>query len=60
MDWSETNSRQWPQRVTFFSQTVMHENQHPSLCLEETKLINLICYYIWQEGTSTMTTDFLT
>ena len=60
MDWSGTNSRQWPQCVTTFSQTVMRENQHSSLYLEETLLINLICYYIWQEGTSTMTMDFLT
>ena len=42
------NSHQWQQHVITSSQTVMQENRHSLLCLEETQSINLTCYYIQQ------------
>ena len=58
MDWSETNSHQWQQHVITSSQTVMQENLHSLLCLEETPSINLTCYYIQQDNIFMTIMDF--
>ena len=58
MDWSGMNSHQWQQHVITSSQTVMQENRHSLLCLEETRSINLTCYYIQQGDIFMMTMDF--
>ena len=57
-DWSGMNSHQWQQHVITSSQTVMQENRHSLLCLEETQSINLTCYYIQQGDIFMMTMDF--
>ena len=44
--------------ATACSRTAMPENQHSSLCLEETRSINLTCYYTQQGDTFTMTMDY--
>ena len=58
MDWSGMNSHQWQQHVIISSQTAMPGNQHSSLCLEETRSINVTCYYTQQGDTFTMTMDY--
>ena len=56
LEWDD--SHQWQQHIITSSQTVMQENRHSLLCLEETQSINLTCYYI-QQGDIFMTTmDF--
>ena len=57
-DWSGTNSHQWQWHVITSSRTAMPENQHSSLCLEETPSINSTCYYTQQGDTFTMTMDY--
>ena len=52
LEWDEQ------QHVITSSQTVMQENRHSLLCLEETRSINLTCYYIQQGDIFMMTMDF--
>ena len=48
-DWSGMNSHQWQQHVITSFQTVMQENLHSLLCLEETPSISLTCYCMQQD-----------
>ena len=58
MDWSGMNSHQWQQHVITSSQTVMQENLHSLLCLEETPLISLTCYCMQLDDIFMMIMDF--
>ena len=52
------NSPQWQQHVTISFQTVMQENLHSLLCLEEIPLISLTCYCMQLDAIFTMKMDF--
>ena len=58
MDWSGMNSHQWQQHVTTSSQTVVQENLHSLLCLEEIPSISLTCYCMQLDTIFMMIMDF--